>query len=91
MTDKADKADKNAAADTGAPKKSPVKMILMIVGALLLIVASAAGGFFANKMLSPPQDEFAGLLHPAAGTEQKGEHSEHDKEAAALACKADLR
>jgi flagellar FliL protein len=84
MADKADKADKNAAAaDTGAPRKSPVKMILMIVGALLLIVASAAGGFFANKMLSPPQDEFAGLLHPAAGTEQKEEHSEHDKEAAA--------
>lgn len=84
MADKADKADKNAAAaDTGAPKKSPVKMILMIVGALLLIVASAAGGFFANKMMSPPQDEFAGLLNPAAGTEKKEEHSEHDKEAAA--------
>jgi len=84
MADKADKADKNAAAaDPGAPKKSPVKMVLMIVGALLLIVASAAGGFFANKMMSPPQDEFAGLLNPAAGTERKEEHSEHDKETAA--------
>ena len=86
MADKSDKADKNAAAEPAAPKKSPLKLVLMIVGALLILVLGAAGGFFATKMMAPPEDEFAGLLKPPAGEESKkeaseqpeGEHAEED-------------
>ena len=77
MADKSDKADKNAAAEPAAPKKSPLKLVLMIVGALLILVLGAAGGFFATKMMAPPEDEFAGLLKPPAGEESKKEAPEH--------------
>jgi len=83
MADKSDKADKNAAAEPAAPKKSPLKLVLMIVGAVLLLVLGAAGGFFANKMMAPPEDEFAGLLKPPAGEEHKKEDTAHHEGEAA--------
>lgn len=73
-------ADKSAPRTEPAPNKSgKLKIILIVVGALLASALSAAGGYFAHKLTTPEQDEFSGLMTPAAATVD--EHADKDKTA----------
>lgn len=70
-------ADKSAPRTEPAPNKgAKLKIILLVLGAVLALVLSAAGGYFAHKLSAAEQDEFSGLIAPAAGTAD-----EHDEKA----------
>lgn len=73
-------ADTPAAATDAAPaRRSLLKRALLPIAIVLIAGASAAGGYLANRLVAPPQDEFAGLIAPAPAAAPPEHHEAADE------------